>query len=111
MPVEVRPRGRRLADAIVKEANRLFEEEAAGNGVVVHRLLRERGVGVSRRILQRVLQPKRRELRRRQAVSVRYETGPGKQLQIDFGEKWVTIGKGSAVLVRGGVGLFASHFR
>ena len=70
----------------------LLDGPAEGNGVVVRRLLRERGVEVPLRTLQRVLMPHRRARRAAEVATVRYETAPGHQLQIDFGEKVVSIG-------------------
>jgi transposase len=57
----------------------------------VQRLLRERGIPVPLRTLQRVLMPHRRARRAAEVATVRYETAPGHQLQIDFGEKLVPI--------------------
>lgn len=34
----------------------------------------------------------RRKARVSQLATVRFETPPGDQMQIDFGEKWITIG-------------------
>jgi Mu transposase-like protein/integrase-like protein len=43
------------------------------------------------RVVQRVLQPHRQTKRAAEAATVRFETEPGHQLQIDFGEKHVMI--------------------
>jgi transposase len=91
--VQVRPRGRRLDAALVREAERLLAQEAEGNAVVVHRLLTASGgVSASVRTVQRVVAPQRASLRSSQLASVRFETAPGKQMQIDFGEKRVCVG-------------------
>jgi transposase len=82
----------RAGEAVAARVKALFEKEAAGNAVVVQRLLAEEGLSCSLRTTQRVLTPVRAALRRAQAATVRFETAPGKQLQIDFGQKWVTIG-------------------
>lgn len=75
----------------------LLDGPARGNGVVVRRLLVERGVAVPLRTLQRVLTPHRRVRRAAELATVRFETEPGHQMQIDFGERMVMVG---GVLVR-----------
>jgi transposase len=69
----------------------LLDGAAAGNGVVVRRLLAEQEVDVPLRTLQRVLAPHRQAKRAAELATVRFETAPGHQMQIDFGEKWVAI--------------------
>jgi transposase len=93
-----RPQRRSLGAEMAAEAARLLREEAAGNAVVVHRLLGTQGARASVRTVQRVVAPERVALRAAQVASVRFETAPGKQMQIDFGEKRVSIG-GEAVKV------------
>ena len=44
------------------------------------------------RTLQRALAPHRQARRAAELATVRFETPPGYQLQIDFGEKWIEIG-------------------
>lgn len=96
--VQTRP-GRRALDEVTRtEAVRLFDEVAEGNAVVVADILRERGVVVGPRVVQRVVAGRRREKRAADVASVRYETAPGQQMQIDFGQKLVVIG-GVAVVV------------
>jgi transposase len=90
--VQVRPRRRALDDHWRAEAVRLFETTAEGNAVVVRDLLAERGVDVDVRVVQRVLAPYRQAKFAAEAATVRFETAPGHQLQIDFGEKAVAIG-------------------
>src|SRR5690349_16510809 len=77
-----RPRARRLnADERVLAAE-LLEGEAAGNAVVVQRLLRERGVDVTVRTVQRAVEARRQDRRAAELATVRYETAPGHQMQI-----------------------------
>jgi transposase len=64
---------------------------AAGNAVVVRRLLAERGVVVSERTIQRGVADLRRAQRAAMLATVRMETAPGDQLQIDFGQKRIAI--------------------
>lgn len=69
----------------------LLDGPAEGNAVVVQRLLAQQDVEVPLRTLQRVLAPYRQAKRAAELATVRFETAPGHQLQIDFGEKWVVI--------------------
>jgi transposase len=63
-----------------------------GNADVVRQDLKsEKGLAVSRRTLQRALQPYRQALKAEALATVRFETAPGRQLQIDFGERLVEI--------------------
>ena len=55
-------------------------------------LLAEKGLTVSRRTLQRAVQPYRQALKAEALATMRFETPPGRQLQIDFGERLVEIG-------------------
>jgi len=65
-----------------------------GNADVVRQdLQRELGIAVSLRTVQRAVEPLRRELRAEALATVRFETAPGQQLQIDFGSTGVTIGE------------------
>jgi transposase len=89
--VQVRPSRRALDDDERAQARELFVGTAAGNAVVVRQLLAERGHEASVRTVQRVVEEQRRERRVAQVATVRYETEPGTQMQIDFGEKWVLV--------------------
>ncbi len=75
----------------------LFDGEAAGNAVVVAELLRARGYDVGLRTVQKVVATRRRERVAEAIASVRFETAPGAQMQIDFGQKVVSI---AGVLMR-----------
>jgi transposase len=87
-----RPRRRRLDEDGRAEARQLFVGAAGGNAVVVRRELATRGIEVSIRTVERVVAEQRRQMRAAEVASVRFETEPGQQMQIDFGQKWVTIG-------------------
>jgi transposase len=89
--VQVRPAARRLTDAWRQEARSLYAGPAAGNAVVVQRLLSERGLSISVRTLERAVADIRREQRVASLATVRVETAPGDQLQIDFGQKRLQI--------------------
>lgn len=90
--VQVRP-GRRVLDEDGRaQARELMVGVAGGNAVVVQQMLAERGIEVGVRAVQRAVAEQRREARASQLATVRFETPPGDQMQIDFGEKWVSIG-------------------
>ena len=86
-----RPEARCLDDATQKEVQRLFETVAEGNTVVVQQELAGQGIDVDLRTLQRAVAPLRQAARARALATVRFETKPGEQMQIDFGEKVITI--------------------
>lgn len=88
---QIRPTARRLTDDRRREARALYEGPAGGNAVVVQRLLAERGVPISVRTIERAVADIRRAQRIAQLATVRVETPPGDQLQIDFGQKRVWI--------------------
>ena len=90
-PVQVRPKARRLDDEGRELARRLYKTAAAGNAVVVTRELRRQGIRVGVRVVQRVVAPDRQATRAAEAATVRFETRPGQQMQIDFGQKKVWI--------------------
>jgi transposase len=87
-----RPAARRLDGVARSKAVSIFETAAEGNAVVVARILAEAGVEASVRTVQRAVADRRRELRVADLASVRFETAPGRQMQIDFGERRVWIG-------------------
>jgi len=86
-----RPKARRLDGNTQREVERLFETVAEGNTVVVRQELAAKGIDVELRTLQRAVAPLRQAARAKALATVRFETAPGKQLQIDFGEKVVMI--------------------
>jgi transposase len=84
-------RQRRLAahDEWLKE--RFFRHQ--GNADVVRQdLSRELGIEVSLRTVERAVRGYRRALVAAAKATVRFETAPGHQLQIDFGERRIVIG-------------------
>jgi transposase len=66
--------------------------------VIRQELAGEKNIIVSLRTIERAVAPYRRELAAQARATVRFETAPGKQLQIDFGERLVDIA-GSKVKV------------
>ena len=64
-----------------------------GNADVVRQdLVREKGIVVSLRTVERAVAPLRQAFEAEARATVRFETPPGRQLQIDFGETRVAIG-------------------
>jgi transposase len=85
------------------ERSRALEEHSAwlrerllkhrGNADVVHQELeKEKGVSVSLRTVQREVEVFRQELAAEAKATVRFETRPGQQLQVDFGETFAVVG-------------------
>jgi transposase len=93
--VQVRPAARRLTEDARTTVRELYGAAAGGNAVVVRRLLAERGVLVSERTIQRAVADLRRERQVAALATVRVETPPGDQLQIDFGQKRILIAAAS----------------
>ncbi len=89
---------RRLTEDVVREAQTLYTGVAEHNAVVVHRLLRDQGRPIGLRTVQRAVAPLRQAQRVADVATVRVETAPGAQMQVDFGEKRVTIA-GTAITV------------
>lgn len=89
--VQVRPRARRLDAVGEARARELFSTVAEGNAVVVKDVLQAEGARVSERTVQRVVAPIRQAQRAAERATPRFETAPGEQMQIDFGEKRVSI--------------------
>jgi len=82
---------RRLDAATQQQVQQLFETVAEGNTVVVQQELAAQGIDVELRTLQRAVAPLRQAARAKALATVRFETPPGQQMQIDFGEKVVMI--------------------
>jgi transposase len=68
-----------------------FRRHAGNADVVRQELAAQKGIVVSLRTVERAVAPLRRELRAEARATVRFETRPGQQLQIDFGERRVEI--------------------
>jgi transposase len=67
-------------------------EKHRGNADVIRQELLAIGIKVSLRTVQRAVQGFRREALVKAKATIRFETPPGKQLQIDFGSTHVLIG-------------------
>jgi transposase len=68
-----------------------FHRHAGNADVVRQELVAERGIAVSLRTVERAVSHLRRALAAEARATVRFETPPGRQLQIDFGERRVWI--------------------
>lgn len=68
-----------------------FRQHRGNADVVRQDLIREHGITVSLRTVERAVAPLRQALRAEARATVRFETAPGDQLQIDFGERTVVI--------------------
>lgn len=86
-----RPAARRLDGDTLRDVHDLFGTVAEGNAVVIQQELASRGIDVELRTLQRAVATLRQEERAEALATVRFETLPGQQMQIDFGEKIVRI--------------------
>jgi len=89
--VQVRPAARKLSDSDRETVRELYTGVAAGNAVVVQRLVAKHGVVVTARTIQRAVADLRQAQRAAALATVRVETAPGEQLQIDFGQKRIAI--------------------
>src|SRR2546421_9971614 len=69
-----------------------FRRHAGNADVVRQELEREKGIRLSLRTVAREVRHLRRELEAAARATIRFETPPGKQLQIDFGESRAMLG-------------------
>lgn len=72
-----------------------FRRHGGNADVVRQELAAEHGITVSLRTVERAVAHLRQELRAEARATVRFETRPGQQLQIDFGERRVEIAEQS----------------
>jgi transposase len=86
-----RGRPRTLTGLEVWVAER-FRRHAGNADVVRQELEREKGIRLTLRTVEREVRHLRRELEAEARATIRFETPPGKQLQIDFGERRAVIG-------------------
>lgn len=88
-PRRGRPRSRGLDRYVERLAQR--GPEVGWNAGVLHRELQGLGFGGSVQQVRRAIRPWRAEARWAAMATVRYETGPGEQAQVDFGQLHVWI--------------------
>lgn len=86
-----RSRGRALDD--FEEFLRARAVEVGFNAAVLLRELRSQGYRGSYATLRRYVAPWRAEQRSEEVGTVRFETGPGEQAQVDWGTSWVWLGE------------------
>ena len=86
------PKRERALDGLEGWLKATFLQHRGNADVVRQELLRVHGKDVHLRTVQRAVEPFRQLLRAEAAATVRFETPPGRQLQIDFGTATVTIG-------------------
>jgi transposase len=90
------PRRGKALDGLDDWLAERFRSHRGNADVVRQDLAREHGVVVSLRTVERAVAPLRQALAAEARATVRFETPPGRQLQIDFGETRAVIG-GEAV--------------
>lgn len=89
-PYQAPAKGSRLSGLEEWLAER-FRRHRGNCDVVRQDLLRERGVQVSLRTVERAVAHLRREILAESVATVRFESAPGDQLQIDFGSVRVLV--------------------
>jgi transposase len=89
------PRRPRVLDGLEVWLAKRFRQHRGNADVVRQDLAREHGLTVSLRTIERAVAPLRQALQAEARATVRFETPPGRQLQIDFGELRVPIGSES----------------
>ena len=91
LPFQQPVRSRKLAghEAWLRER---FRQHRGNADVVRQELASEKGVAVCLRTVERAVEPYRQELEAEARATVRFETPPGRQMQIDFGERLIEIG-------------------
>jgi transposase len=86
--VAYRGRGRpRTLSGLEEWVAERFRRHAGNADVVRQELEREKGIRLTLRTVEREVRHLRRELEAEARATIRFETPPGKQLQIDFGER------------------------
>jgi transposase len=85
------PRSKAL-DGLEAWVDERFRRHAGNADVVRQELAAEKAIEVSLRTVERAVAHLRQELRAEARATVRFETRPGQQLQIDFGQRRVEIG-------------------
>lgn len=88
---QVRPNARKVTESVRAQAVELYGGEADGNAAVVTEMLQARGLSIAKRTVQQIISPVRQKQRADALASVRFETRPGEQMQIDFGQRDVRI--------------------
>jgi transposase len=85
------PRRAKALDGLEGWLAERFRRHRGNADVVRQELLAEHAIAVSLRTVERAVAPLRRELAAEARATVRFETPPGRQLQVDFGERRVEV--------------------
>ncbi|MDO3376808.1 IS21 family transposase [Geoalkalibacter halelectricus] len=86
------PSRSKALDGLESWLEQCFIQHGGNADVVRQELARVHGISVSLRTVERGVQPFRQQLVAAARATLRFETPPGRQLQIDFGTARVTIG-------------------
>ena len=89
------PRRSQLRRRLIEQFTEFIAQrgpEVGWNGVVLHRELTGLGFSGSYQQVQRYLKPHRAQRKWAELATVRFETGPGEQAQVDYGQLQVWIG-------------------
>lgn len=89
-PCSTISRSKRL-DGLTDWLSERFRRHCGNADVIRQELAAEKAIAVSLRTVERAVAPLRQELVAQARATVRFETPPGQQLQIDFGERRVEI--------------------
>jgi transposase len=87
----LQPRRKKALDGQEAWLRERFRRHRGNADVIRQELVAEKGTIVSLRTVERAVQAYRQELAAEARATVRFKTPPGKQLQIDFGERLVEI--------------------
>jgi transposase len=86
------PRRKKVLDGQEAWLRERLRRHRGNADVIRQELASEKGILVTLRTVERAVEPYRQELAAEARATVRFETPPGKQMQIDFGERLVEIG-------------------
>jgi transposase len=86
------PERKKALDGLERWLRERLRRHRGNADVLRQELAVEQGIAVSLRTVERAVRPYRQELEAEARATVRFETPPGKQMQIDFGERLVEIG-------------------
>jgi transposase len=85
------PERKKALDGLEAFLRERFRRHRGNADVLRQELAAEKSICLSLRTVERAVQPFRQELAAQARATVRFETAPGKQMQIDFGERLVEI--------------------
>jgi transposase len=86
------PERKKALDGLAEWLRERLRRHRGNADVIRQELAVEKGIVVSLRTVERAVKPYRQELAAEARATVRFETPPGRQMQIDFGERLVEIG-------------------